>query len=356
MTETYEHSDGERRLSIYRLANLFLRERRIMITVPLVAVVTAIVVTLTAKPAWVSTSKVMAEGVQSSSPISSLAEQFGVRVPTAGGGASPEFYAQLLRSPEVLTPVTSHPYSVTNANGQKTSVFLTSIYGVKTKTQDDVLTGSRDVLGMNIRTNPDPMTGIVTVDVTAPTRDLSITLNREILASANNFLQDRRQARAAAETKFVESRMEEARAQLAVAEAALRDFVATNRQYQTSPQLNLQAAALERTVSLRQQVFITLSQNYEQARIEAMRNVSLISVLQRPEYAISRKIPSLVRNVALALILGTLVGLGIVVARTKLAREPIDNPADVNEFRALVKAAVPRLPRSPRKVRRGTKP
>jgi uncharacterized protein involved in exopolysaccharide biosynthesis len=298
----------------------------------------------------------MAEGVQSSSPISSIAEQFGVRVPTAGGAASPDFYSQLLKSPEVLTPVTSHPYPVKAADGRVSMQYLTTVYDVKTKTRDDTLTGSRDALAMHIRTNPDPITAIVTLDVSAPTRDLSIALNRGILASADTFLQTRRQARAESETKFIESRKEEARSQLAAAEATLRDFVAANRQYQTSPQLNLEAASLERSVSLRQQVFMTLSQNYEQSRIEAMRNVSLISVLQRPEYAIARKVPSLFRNVLLGLILGTLVGLGVVVARTKLAREPIDNPADVKEFRALVKAAVPKLPRSRRKLRRGSNP
>jgi tyrosine-protein kinase Etk/Wzc len=201
------------------------------------------------------------------------------------------------------------------------------------------------------------MTGIVTVDFAAPSRDLSITLNREILASANNFLQERRQARAEGETKFMESRLSEARSQLAVAEAALRDFVSQNRQYETSPQLSLQYAQLDRNVNLKQQVFVTLSQNYEQARIEAMRNVSLISVMQRPEYAIARRVPSLFRNILLALVVGVLVAMGLVVARTKLAREPLDNPADVEEFRALLRAAVPNpVRRGRRKLRGGSIP
>jgi len=357
VSETHQDSVGESRLSIYRLANLFLRERRIMIALPLVTVITALASTLMKKPEWVTTSKIVAEGVQGASPISTIAEQFGVRVSSASGAASPDFYAQLLKSPEVLTPVASHTYSMITPDGKKTSGFVSKLYGFKTKTQDDVLTVSRDVLALKIRTNPDPVTGIVTLDLAAPSRDLSITLNREILASASNFLQERRQSRAAAETKFVESRLDEARSQLSVAEAGLRDFVTQNRQYQTSPQLALQAAQLERNVSLRQQVFVTLSQSYEQARIEAMRNISLISVLQRPEYAVVRRVPSLVRNVLLGFILGTLVAMGLVIARTKLAREPLDNPADVEEFRALLRAAVPkRRPRSQRKLRGGSSP
>lgn len=326
-----------------------------MIVLPLVTVITALALTLTKRPEWVTTSKIVAEGVQGASPISSIAEQFGVRVSSASGAASPDFYAQLLKSPEVLTPVASRTYSTITADGKKTSGFVSKLYGVKTKTEADILTVSRDVLALKIRTNPDPVTGIVTLDFAAPSRDLSITLNREILASANNFLQERRQTRAAAETKFMESRLNESRSQLAVAEAGLRDFVTQNRQYQTSPQLALQYAQLERNVSLRQQVFVTLSQSYEQARIEAMRNVSLISVLQRPEYAVVRKVPSLVRNVLLGFILGTLVAMGLVIARTKLAREPLENPADVEEFRALIKAAVPKpRRRSQRNLRGGS--
>ena len=62
----------------------------------------------------------------------------------------------------------------------------------------------------------------------------------------------------------------------------------------------------------------------------------LISVMQRPEYAIAKRVPSLFRNIFLAFVVGVLVAMGLVVARTKLAREPLDNPADVEEFRALV--------------------
>lgn len=357
MSETHPDSVGERRLSIYGLANLFLRERRIMIALPLAAVITAAIITALKKPEWVATSIIVAEGVQTSSPISSIAEQFGVRMSSAGGAGSPDFYAQLLKSPEVLTPVASRSYSTTMPDGKKASGFLSRLYGVETTPGTDTIAVSRDRLSQGVKSSSDPITGIINLSVAAPSRDLSIVLNREILASASDFLQNRRQARAAEETKFVESRLDEARSQLAVAEANLRDFVTQNRQYETSPQLALQAAQLERTVSLRQQVFVTLAQAYEQARIEAMRNISLISVLQRPEYSVNRQVASLARNVVLALILGTLVAMGLVVARTRLAREPLENPADVEEFRALIKAAVPKPPRRrPRKLQGGGSP
>jgi uncharacterized protein involved in exopolysaccharide biosynthesis len=357
VSETHPDSVGERRLSIYGLANLFLRERRIMIALPLVAVITAAIITVLKKPQWVATSIIVAEGVQTSSPMSSIAEQFGVRMSSGGGTGSPDFYAQLLKSPEVLTPVASRSYSTTDAEGKRAAGFVSRLYGIEAPPGTDTIALSRDLLTQSVKSSSDPITGIISLSVTAPSRDLSIVLNREILASANNFLQNRRQARAAEETKFVESRLDEARSQLAVAEANLRDFVTQNRQYQTSPQLALQSAQLERTVSLRQQVFVTLSQAYEQARIEAMRNISLISVLQRPEYSVNRKVASLARNIVLALILGVLVAMGLVVARTKLAREPLENPADVEEFRALIKAAVPKPPgRRARKLQGGSAP
>lgn len=356
VSELQYDSAAEHRLSIYRLANLFLRERRIMIALPLVTIITAVAVTLSKKPAWESESKIVAEGVQTTSSLSTIAAQFGVSVPNSSGGTgSPDFYADLLKSPEVLTPVASRTYSTVMPGKKLASGMVWQLYGTKAPGPADAVQASRDVLARNEKTTSDPITGVVTLSLSAPSHDLSISLNREILNSASNFLQARRQARAAAETEFVESRLSEAKAQLGAAEGDLRDFVSQNRQYQTSPQLSLEAAQLERTVSLRQQVFVTLSQAYEQARIEVMRNIPLISVLQPPEYAVSRKVPSLFRNVLLGFILGTLVAMGVVLARVKLAREPLEHPADVEEFRALLKEAVPKpRRRAQRKLRGGT--
>lgn len=350
-------SDDEagRPLSIYRLANLFLRERRIMIIVPLVTMVTAVAITLHKKPTWESTSKIIAEGVQGSSPVSSIAAQFGVNVTSAGGMASPDFYADLIKSPEVLTPVASRSYQ-TLRDGKPVSELIWELYETKPPSAADAVQVSRDVLANNIKTISDPITGVVTVMLTAPSRALSIELNRAVLASASDFLQMRRQTRAAAETKFVESRMVDVRSELSAAEASLRDFVAQNRSYETAPQLRLEAAQLERSVGIKQQVFLSLSQAFEQARIEAMRNSNLISVLQRPDYAISRKVPSLFRNLLLAIVLGGLVAMGIVIARTKLAREPLENPDDVEEFRALIKATIPKLRRTKSRKLRGRAP
>jgi uncharacterized protein involved in exopolysaccharide biosynthesis len=350
----YEAAD-EHRLSIYRLANLFLRERRIMLALPFVTTITAVAITLSKKPQWEAESKIVAEGVQTTSSLSVVAAQFGVSMPGGSGGVrSPDFYAGLLKSPEVLTPVASRSYSTVMPGNKPASGMVWKLYGFDTPPAKDAVQLSRDILAKNAKTSSDPITGVVTLTLNAPSHDLSIELNREILKSAGDFLQERRQARAAAETQFVESRLSDAKSQLVTAEANLRDFVSQNRQYQTSPQLSLEAAQLERNVSLRQQVFVTLSQAYEQSRIEVMRNIPLISVLQRPEYAVSRKAPSLFRNILLGLILGTLVAMGVVITRTKLAREPLENPADFEEFRALLKEAVPKPVRRGQPKLRGT--
>src|SRR5690606_31231281 len=107
---------------------------------------------------------------------------------------------------------------------------------------------------------------------TTPWPELSELLNRELLNLVGEYNMQRRQSNAAAERSFVEARLEESRHELVGAESDLKSFMEQNRRFDEAPQLRLEAARLQRRVDLRQQVYASLAQAYEQARIEEVRN------------------------------------------------------------------------------------
>src|SRR2546428_650042 len=98
------------------------------------------------------------------------------------------------------------------------------------------------------------------------------------LALVNTFNLERRQSRAAQEKRFVETRRTEARDELQVAEDRLKSFLERNRDYRNSPQLVFDQERLAREVALRQQLLTSLSQAYEQARIDEVRDTPVITV------------------------------------------------------------------------------
>src|SRR5690606_19548061 len=108
-------------------------------------------------------------------------------------------------------------------------------------------------------------------------------INRRIRADLNDFTLDKRQTQAEQERVFIEGRLEVARAELEAAEKELASFYEANRSYQNSPRLAFEAGRLERRVQIRQEVYRTLAQAYEEARIQEVRNTPVLTIVDPPE-------------------------------------------------------------------------
>ena len=91
-----------------------------------------------------------------------------------------------------------------------------------------------------------------------------------------------RRSQAVAEREFLEARLRDARAELRIAEDSLLAFLRENRRVENSPQLTFERDRLQSRVSLRQQVYETLFQAFEQSRIEEVRDTPVITVVERP--------------------------------------------------------------------------
>ena len=78
----------------------------------------------------------------------------------------------------------------------------------------------------------------------------------------------------------------------------------------TRPELNFQQERLQRQVQLQQQLYTTLSQSFEQAKIEEVRDTPVITVVEPPEAPVRPDPRGLVRNAFLTIILGNGSGNG----------------------------------------------
>jgi uncharacterized protein involved in exopolysaccharide biosynthesis len=142
----------------------------------------------------------------------------------------------------------------------------------------------------------------------------------------------------------VEARLAEARTELVDAENRLATFLERNRRYQDSPELTFEAARLQRQVDLQQQVYASLAQAYEKARIDEVRNTPVLSVVDSPDVLPGGR--GLVRRALLGALLGAALAFLVVVVREYWAREQERHPDDVWRLRTLVKEIATAL-RSP---------
>jgi uncharacterized protein involved in exopolysaccharide biosynthesis len=339
-------------LSPFTLINIALRDRWVLVVFCVSAVAVVLALQLIRPREYVSTASFLPEsGFESEmNRFSGLAAQIGVQVASGKPAASPEFYAHLIRSREILSRLARESYKTAEGNHL---VPLIELYKIEAKTPEEAISTAVSRLSRQITVRPNLPTSMVQLSVTTPWPSLSTDIAGKLLELVNEFNLRQRQSRAAAEREFIENRLKEAETELAGAERRLQKFLEENRQYDRSPALTFQADRLQGEVLLRQGVVTTLIQSFDQARIEQLRNTPVITVVENPEHPAPKVPRNTVRRVFTAAFVGLLLGLGFITGRESYRNVRRSDEERYNRFLSLRRAAVQELTRPFAALRRG---
>jgi uncharacterized protein involved in exopolysaccharide biosynthesis len=331
-------------ISILDLVAALLRQRWTVVSFAIIIPSLFLLVTLVRPRKWTAVASFMpqASNQVTSSGLRSLAGEFGLDIGGPEAGQSPQFYAQLVSSREVLGKVEEEAFQMApktgGANGVRVAKTLADILNVP---GDDAAVRREAVIrwlqkeAVSVSTVQE--TGVVQVSVITRWPTLSAQIAQKILHYVNEFNLETRKSQASAERQFVEERMDSARIQLRTAEDTLLAFLQGNRDFQNSPELAFMHDRLERRVAMRQDLYTSLAQSYEQARIAEVRNTPLITVVQPPAEPLRPDQLHLALKVLLGLVLGIFVGIGAAFVREYLQRERKEEPSRVEEVSDLWK-------------------
>ena len=245
------------------------------------------------------------------SGVSALASQFGLgSITTADVGNSPQFYVDLVKSREILRKVVRHEYTMHDESGAVLTGDLIKLYNLHAKTPALLEAGAIKQARESLNASASVKTGVIVVTATAQYPDLAAQIVERVFAEVNAFNLEGRQLRASAERKFVEQARADAQTALTAAENRLEDFLQTNRVV-ASPSLTMQHERLQRDVGARQQLYTSLAQMYEQARLEEVRDTPALTLIEPPVVpleanargAVKRAIQSFVFGIAIAVLL-----------------------------------------------------
>lgn len=342
----YWEDDAEE-ISLIRLVNVLLEHRRIVVGLPLLVAFLVVGYTMLQPRSWTSSASFMPQGGGTGgqlSRISGLAAQFGVNVPTGESGESPQFYAELLRSREILESAarTRYDFTVdgdagagTAASPDTLSGSLVELFEIEARTPALATKAAVGALRNRTSVSTNAETGVVEVSVTTPWPELSRQVADRLIGLVNEFNLRTRRSQAQEERQFLENRLEQARAELHAAEDSLERFLERNRSFENSPTLRFENQRLERRVELRQQVYSSLSQSYEEAKIAEVRNTPVITVVEPPD-APARPDPRRVRlKGVLGLLLGGMAGVFWAFGREFMEGAREHDPDDYREFETL---------------------
>jgi len=133
---------------------------------------------------------------------------------------------------------------------------------------------------------------------------LSDEIAARLVSIINAFNLERRRTQAAAERSFAESRVTSIKGDLRAAEGRLQDFLQHNANCCEAPSLRFEEQRLSRDVATQQQLYTTMLQSFEQAKIDEVRDTPVITIIEPPTIPVRPDS----RRAALLLPLGVIAG------------------------------------------------
>jgi len=106
----------------------------------------------------------------------------------------------------------------------------------------------------------------------------------------------------------------------------------TNRQFGGSPQLTFDRERIQRVVTTRQQVYASLSQAYEDARIREVRDTPVITMVEPPSVPSLPEPRGRVKRVFLGLLIGAFIGVFLIFVTEFVKRRRQEGDRDADEF------------------------
>ena len=335
-------NNSNRSLGPLDLVRLVLRHRRLLLVGPAAVGALVVALGLIGDRTWTSNASIVAQAPGGGvSRLAGLAAQFGMQMPTSGGGQSPEFYADVLRSDGMIRRLLATPYAMPSGDSVDLARVLIPGEENAARRSEMALRDMRNRLAASVGLK----SGIIRLSAKLGDPELARLVVERSITELNALNIASEQAMASQERRFTDDRLELARRELRTAEDRLEQFLRGNRVFSGAPALVLEEERLRRAVNLRQQVVVGLAQALEQARLEEVRNVPVISVVEPP---VSPAIPDSRKLVLKALFaafsIGALLVGGLLVGEWR-RRFAASSPADAAEVERLTREAAADLKR-----------
>lgn len=308
-------------LTLLDVLLLMRRRWRLVLGWPFAVAIVTAAVSLLMRPTYTATTSFVPEagaGTKLPSSLAGLAGQFGLSL-GADASRSPRFYADVLRSRELLERTLLAPYADPTAE-RGDSARLIEILQVRGGTEADRMSKGVLKLSKLVSTRVDVQTGVVRLSVDSRYADLAAAIANRMVTYLNEFNTHTRQSQARERRRFVEQRIAEGEVELRSAEGDLRGFYERNRTWQQSPQLMFEEGRLRRQVDIRQEVYLTLKREFETARIEEVNDTPVITVIDSAVAPQLRARPRRTLMVMLGFVFGTIIAVTLIVGADAFAR------------------------------------
>ncbi|MER3523026.1 MAG: hypothetical protein C4326_02920 [Ignavibacteria bacterium] len=219
--------------------------------------------------------------------IASLA---GVNVP---GSEIARLYPTIVNSETILRNVVLKKY--------KTKAFADSVNLIEyfeyteyppNEAMAKTLQRLRDLLSASFENK----TSVVNLSLEMPEPELAASVLNSVIGQLDSFIRSKRTTNASEQVKWIELRLKEVEQELRRAEDRLKEFRERNRRVVDSPELLMQQERLLRDVQVQSTVFVELKKQYELAKLDEIKNITIVNVLDPARVPVKKERPKLATN------------------------------------------------------------
>lgn len=330
-------------MTMLGLAAALLRHARLLIFGVLLGGAIAAVWSLLATPRF-SAATIFAPGDEPASALSSglaaLGSQFGASFTMDEGTRSLQFYAELLKSHDLLAALASDSFPDPDAPGTRRPLTALLHQGGDSpgRTLDNAINFLRDK-AIDVTTND--RTGMITMSVALASPTLAADVANQLYHRLEAFNTTMRQASATGRRRFAERELASARATLESAETEMRSFLERNRGGLDMPRLALERARLQRRIDVAQIAFSQMTQELAEAKIAEARDNPTFTVVQVAAPPLDRSYPVRTRMTILGAIVGGCLAALLIALRATSGSARAADPQGVAELRGALSAFWP---------------
>jgi len=208
--------------------------------------------------------------------LASIASQFGM-----GGrlGEAPDYNLKdLLMSRKMFREVVLKEWETGKYDSL---VNLITFWGIEGETAGKIEKSAYERYKGMLTFNEDEESGLKTIKVMIAEPQLAADVANFIPEFMSRYIQHEEKTNTKENLTYIQERLKSVRQELEKAEEELKEFRENNRVISSSPELQLEMGRLERKVTIKQEVYLTLQQEEEMAMIDLVKETPVINVLDK---------------------------------------------------------------------------
>ena len=218
-------------------------------------------------------------------------------------------YNDILRSRRISSKILQSKFEV---KGYDKPVKLIDYLKIEADSESERVQRANKLYNGMIGVSIDNNSKKATIMATTPEPQLSADIANMLVEELDKFNTELATGKASESREFIEGRLSATKMLLQAAEDALKVFRENNKRIENSPELQLHQGRLIREVRIQEEVFITLKKEFETVKIEEVKNLPSVRILDTALAPYEKSGPLRRRAMMVAVVLS--LGLGIALA------------------------------------------